>query len=79
MLRAAPRAAAKCSSQNAPCRPQPTARALTGSPKTFSDRAATDYGIDDHSASGSGCATSVPEAADHEGQSRALRSHPHGP
>jgi hypothetical protein len=26
-----------------------------------------------------GCATSVPEAADHEGQSRALRRHPHGP
>ena len=24
-----------------------------------------------------GCATSVPEAADHEGQSRALRRHPH--
>ena len=44
MLRVAPRAAAKCSSQNAPCRPQPTARALTGSPKTFSDPAAAVYG-----------------------------------
>jgi hypothetical protein len=36
------------------------------------------YGIDGHSTSGPGCATSVPEAADHEGQSRALRRHPHG-
>ena len=33
-----------CSSQNAPYRPQPTARALTGSPKTFSDPAAAVYG-----------------------------------
>jgi len=38
------RAAAKCSSQNAPCRPLPTAITFTGSAKTFSDRAATDYG-----------------------------------
>jgi hypothetical protein len=35
------RAAAKCSSQNAPCRPQPTAITFTGSAKTFSDRVAT--------------------------------------
>jgi hypothetical protein len=42
------RAAAKCSSQNALCRPSPTAITFTGSAKTFSDHAATDYGIDDH-------------------------------
>jgi hypothetical protein len=34
----------KCSSHNTPCRPQPTATTFTGSAKTFSDRAATDYG-----------------------------------
>jgi hypothetical protein len=39
-----PRAAGKCSSQNAPCRPQPTDIVLTVSVKTFSDRAATSYG-----------------------------------
>jgi hypothetical protein len=43
-----PRAARKCSSQNALCRPHPTAITLTGSRKTFSDRAATSYGSDDH-------------------------------
>src|SRR5690348_14474538 len=40
------RAAAKCSSQNAPCRPQPTARTFTGSAKTFCDRVATSYGLE---------------------------------
>jgi hypothetical protein len=34
----------KCSSQNASCRPQPTAITFPGSAQTFSDRAATDYG-----------------------------------
>jgi Domain of unknown function (DUF4386) len=34
------------SSQNAPCRPQPTAITFTGSGKTFSDRVATSYGSD---------------------------------
>jgi hypothetical protein len=42
-----------CSSQNAPRRPHPTARALTGDTKTLNDHAATSYGIDGHSASDS--------------------------
>jgi hypothetical protein len=42
-----------CSSQNARCRPQPTAIALTDIAEAFSDRAATDYGIDGHTAVGS--------------------------
>ena len=39
-----PRAAPKCSIQNAPCRLYPTAITFTGSAKTFSDRVATVYG-----------------------------------
>jgi len=38
--------AALCSSQNAPCRPQPTTITFTGSAKTFSDRAATKLATD---------------------------------
>jgi hypothetical protein len=38
------RAALRCSSHNAPCRPHPTATALAASVETFSDRAATSYG-----------------------------------
>ena len=40
------RAAAKCSSQNASCRPLPTAITFTGSARTFSDRVATSYGLE---------------------------------
>jgi hypothetical protein len=47
---------AKCSSQNAPCRPQPTAIAVTGSAETFSDRAATSYGSE-------GWGSNLPERA----------------
>jgi hypothetical protein len=39
-----PRAARKCSSHNAPCRPHPTATAHTESAKTFNDLAASSYG-----------------------------------
>jgi hypothetical protein len=49
-----PSAAAKCSSHNASCRSQPTAITLIGSAKTFSDRAATSYGLEDRRGEASG-------------------------
>lgn len=56
-----PRAAAKCSNQNASHRLQQTGTALTVSAKTFSDRAATSYGSDAYHRKR---ATSVPERAE---------------
>ena len=47
---AEPRAAPKCSSRSAPDRPPATANDIIHRAKTFSDPAATSYGLDDHAA-----------------------------